>query len=81
MFDPNLAVTLWCIYLSGYWYRDDSLDLWDAIWAFVQEILSIHYPDDMSVAADEELTMMLGELRQNSNLVRNSGNSCFTSQH
>jgi len=49
---------------AGYWYRDDSLVLWDAIWKFVDAVLSLYYKDDMAVVADGELITMLGELRQ-----------------
>jgi len=51
---------------TGYWYRDDSLELWDTIWKFVEEVLSLYYNDDVAVASDAELTTMLCELRQNS---------------
>ena len=51
---------------AGYWYRDDSLELWDVIWKFVQEVLSLYYNDDLSVVSDGELTAMLSELRQHS---------------
>jgi len=59
--------------LAGYWYRDDSLDLWDAVWKFVEEILWLYYVDDAAVAADTELNVMLSELSQhttNTSLVR-----------
>ena len=51
---------------AGYWYRDDSLDLWDAIWAFVEQVLSLYYDDDVAVISDIELTAVISELRQHS---------------
>jgi len=63
MSNPKKSVFL--LLAAGYWYRDDSLVLWDAIWKFVEAILSLYYKDDMAVAADAELSAMLAELRQN----------------
>ena len=55
-----------CVFATvDYWYRDDSLDLWDAIWKFVEEVLSLYYSNDAVIASDGELTMMLSELRYN----------------
>jgi len=51
---------------AGYWYRDDSLALWDAIWTFVEQVLSLYYDEDVAVISDVELTAMLAELRQHS---------------
>ena len=51
---------------TAYWYRDDSLALWDVIWKFVDAILSLYYKDDVAVLSDGELAAMLAELRQQS---------------
>jgi len=51
---------------TGYWYRDDSLALWDAIWTFVEQVLALYYDDDVAVISDIELTAMIAELRQHS---------------
>ena len=52
--------------LAAYWYRDDSLALWDVIWKFVDAVLSLYYKDDVAVLSDGELAAMLAELRQQS---------------
>ena len=55
-----------CGWGTGYWYRDDSLALWDAIWTFVEQVLALYYDDDVAVISDIELTAMIAELRQHS---------------
>jgi len=52
--------------VAGYWYRDDSLELWDAIWAFVEQVLSLYYDDELAVISDIELSATIAELRQHS---------------
>lgn len=54
------------MYAEGYWYRDDALVLWDAIWNFVDELLLIYYEDEAEVRDDVELAAMLKELKENS---------------
>ncbi|MEO6571901.1 MAG: lipoxygenase family protein, partial [Ilumatobacteraceae bacterium] len=48
--------------LPGYFYRDDALRLWDVIGAFVEDVLRVYYPDDATVAADDELAAWAVEL-------------------
>ena len=48
--------------LPNYHYRDDALVLYEAIGAFVQELLRVYYPDDESVARDSELQAWAREL-------------------
>jgi len=66
---------------TGYWYRDDSLALWDAIWTFVEQVLALYYDDDVAVISDIELTAMIAELRQHSitALVRTQALSLYLS--
>ena len=75
-----------CGWGTGYWYRDDSLALWDAIWTFVEQVLALYYDDDVAVISDIELTAMIAELRQHSitALVRTQALSlslCLSSCH
>ena len=51
--------------LPGYYYRDDSLVLWEAIRDFVIDIVCVYYDDDEQVEGDEELACMLKDLRKN----------------
>jgi arachidonate 15-lipoxygenase len=48
--------------LPGYHYRDDTLRLWDVIGSYVDELLRVFYPDDATVAGDEELAAWAHEL-------------------
>ena len=48
--------------LPGYHYRDDALPLWDVIGLFVAEVLRVFYPDDATVAGDDELALWAHEL-------------------
>ena len=41
--------------LPGYYYRDDALLLWDALTRYTERVLRHFYPDDASVADDEQL--------------------------
>ncbi|XP_036403890.1 arachidonate 12-lipoxygenase, 12S-type [Megalops cyprinoides] len=41
--------------LKGYFYRDDSMMLWDAIHSFVTGMVSLYYTTDRDVAKDSEL--------------------------
>lgn len=41
--------------LPGYYYRDDGIKIWDAIEAYVQEIISMFYKSDEDVKNDSEL--------------------------
>jgi len=40
--------------------------MWDVIWKFVEQVLSLYYDDDVAVISDVELTPMLADFRQNS---------------
>jgi len=48
--------------LPEYYYRDDSLALWDAIETFVGEVLKHYYKTDADVASDEELQRWAKEI-------------------
>ena len=48
--------------LPGYHYRDDALDLWDAIGKFADKVLRIYYKNDAAVAGDDELADFAHEL-------------------
>ena len=48
--------------LAGYYYRDDALQLWDAISDFTEEVLRCFYADDVAVASDTELQAWAIEL-------------------
>lgn len=52
--DPNL--------LPGYYYRDDGIQIWDAIEAYVQEIIDIFYSSDDDVKDDPELCNWVNEV-------------------
>ncbi|XP_069741948.1 polyunsaturated fatty acid 5-lipoxygenase isoform X5 [Narcine bancroftii] len=41
--------------LPYYYYRDDSLKVWDAVQGFVTEVVNIYYDDDEAVQMDIEL--------------------------
>ena len=45
-----------------YPYRDDALLLWQALHAWVQEVLGMHYADDAAVQHDEALQAWAAEL-------------------
>lgn len=51
--------------VPGYYYRDDSLQVWEAVSDFVAEIISIYYEDDEDVEKDDELAALLLDLRAN----------------
>lgn len=48
--------------LPGYYYRDDSLLLFDAIGAYVTELLGVYYRNDDDVQADNEVQAWAREL-------------------
>eukprot|EP01116_Phalansterium_solitarium_P011626 TRINITY_DN2736_c0_g1_i2.p1 TRINITY_DN2736_c0_g1~~TRINITY_DN2736_c0_g1_i2.p1 ORF type:complete len:215 (+),score=80.23 TRINITY_DN2736_c0_g1_i2:367-1011(+) len=48
--------------LPQYFYRDDGLELWDAIKSFVRDLLSVYYKQDPDLAADTELKAWSGEI-------------------
>ncbi len=43
------------VVLPGYYYRDDAIMHWASIRTFVHDVLRAFYPDDVTVAADDEL--------------------------
>ena len=47
MDDPNV--------LPGYYYRDDGLKIWNAIEAYVKDIIDLFYSNDADVKEDPEL--------------------------
>jgi arachidonate 15-lipoxygenase len=48
--------------LLEYPYRDDALEIWNAIHDWVSDYLSIYYKDDGAVQNDNELQLWIGEL-------------------
>ncbi|XP_047563581.1 arachidonate 12-lipoxygenase, 12R-type isoform X2 [Lutra lutra] len=48
--------------LPGYYYRDDSLAVWDALERYVTEIITYYYPCDAAVAGDPELQSWVQEI-------------------
>ena len=48
--------------LSGYLYRDDAKELYDAIFAYAGDIVACWYLDDADVSADRELQAWSAEL-------------------
>ena len=49
----------------GYYYRNDTLKIWEAIQDFVTEILALYYENDEDVEKDEELAAMIKDLKVN----------------
>lgn len=48
--------------IDGYYYRDDTLLLWDAIFEYAKNVVDETYPDDNAVAADPVLTKWAQEM-------------------
>ncbi|XP_072796111.1 arachidonate 12-lipoxygenase, 12R-type isoform X3 [Vicugna pacos] len=48
--------------LPGYYYRDDSLAVWDALERYVTEIITYYYPCDAAVEGDPELQSWVQEI-------------------
>ncbi|XP_037665366.1 arachidonate 12-lipoxygenase, 12R-type [Choloepus didactylus] len=48
--------------LPGYYYRDDSLAVWDALERYVTEIITFYYPSDAAVEGDSELQCWVQEI-------------------
>ena len=49
--------------LRNYFFRDDGLKLWDAIYKLVCSLLGLYYHDDSDVSNDQELQNWTDELR------------------
>ncbi|KAL4631399.1 arachidonate 15-lipoxygenase [Arapaima gigas] len=50
--------------LKKYFYREDSLMLWDAIHSFTCGMVSLYYPSDSDVANDEELQAWIQDVTE-----------------
>ncbi|XP_037982422.1 polyunsaturated fatty acid lipoxygenase ALOX15B-like [Motacilla alba alba] len=48
--------------IPGYHYRDDALDIWEAIRSYVEGVVALFYAEDAEVAGDEELQQWVGEI-------------------
>ncbi|KAI2581261.1 arachidonate 12-lipoxygenase, 12R type, partial [Homo sapiens] len=48
--------------LPGYYYRDDSLAVWNALEKYVTEIITYYYPSDAAVEGDPELQSWVQEI-------------------
>ncbi|KAM7004261.1 hydroperoxide isomerase ALOXE3-like [Passerculus sandwichensis] len=48
--------------IPGYHYRDDAVDIWEAIQGYVEGIVALFYAEDEEVAEDEELQEWVGEI-------------------
>ncbi|KAK2175219.1 hypothetical protein NP493_743g03006 [Ridgeia piscesae] len=51
--------------LPGYFYRDDSLALWDVIKKFVRVVLTLHYWTEANVQADNEVQEWIADIYDN----------------
>ncbi|KAJ8416787.1 hypothetical protein AAFF_G00326650 [Aldrovandia affinis] len=50
--------------LRGYYYREDSLMLWDAIHSYVSGMVSLYYTSDNEVSQDSELQAWIWDITQ-----------------
>ncbi|XP_004638496.1 arachidonate 12-lipoxygenase, 12R-type [Octodon degus] len=48
--------------VPGYYFRDDSLRVWDAMERYVTEIITYYYPSDAAVEGDPELQCWVQEI-------------------
>eukprot|EP00118_Oscarella_pearsei_P019847 m.213385 g.213385 ORF g.213385 m.213385 type:complete len:702 (+) comp39785_c0_seq1:3-2108(+) len=51
--------------LPRYYYRDDAMNLWDAMMAFIKEVVKIYYSCDGEVRKDTELQAFMKDLHDN----------------
>nr|XP_008538138.1 PREDICTED: arachidonate 12-lipoxygenase, 12R-type [Equus przewalskii] len=59
---PNDFVERGVQNLPGYYYRDDSLAVWDALERYVTEVITYYYPCDAAVEGDLELQSWVREI-------------------
>uniref|UniRef100_A0A8C4S9V7 Arachidonate 12-lipoxygenase n=1 Tax=Erpetoichthys calabaricus TaxID=27687 RepID=A0A8C4S9V7_ERPCA len=55
--------------LKNYFYRDDSLKLWNAIKSFVSGIVDLYYSSDKNVMADKELQNWIHDVVNEAGLI------------
>ncbi|XP_077602862.1 arachidonate 12-lipoxygenase, 12R-type [Crocuta crocuta] len=66
--------------LPGYYYRDDSLAVWDALERYVTEVITYYYPCDAAVEGDPELQSWVQEIfKQWLPRLRRGGGCCAES--
>ncbi|XP_004857530.1 arachidonate 12-lipoxygenase, 12R-type isoform X2 [Heterocephalus glaber] len=58
--------------LPGYYFRDDSLAVWDAMERYVTDIITYYYPSDAAVEGDPELQCWVQEIFKECLLERQS---------
>ncbi|KAG9348135.1 hypothetical protein JZ751_004165 [Albula glossodonta] len=48
--------------LANYHYKDDGMDIWDAIYKFVSEVVYEYYTDDSKIQTDKELKHLVSKI-------------------
>ncbi|XP_004376065.1 arachidonate 12-lipoxygenase, 12R-type [Trichechus manatus latirostris] len=72
LYVPNDFVERGVQDLPQYYYRDDSLAVWDALERYVTEIITYYYPNDAAVEGDPELQCWVQDIFKEGLLGRES---------